>query len=85
MSKKVSSEIGVPSRVRPIVSATTVIKIYNALIQLRFDYFSIVFGMEQATNWAKNCKSSKIVPPELFLKPVMTPDTETSRDKFHWN
>ena len=41
--KKVSSAIGALKRIRPFVSQSTAIKIYNALIQPHLDYCSPVW------------------------------------------
>ena len=43
LCKKVSSGIGALRRVRPFISTTTAVQIYNALIQPHFDYCSSVW------------------------------------------
>ena len=43
ISKKIASAIGALKRVRQFIDTGTVLKIYEALIQLQFDYCSIVW------------------------------------------
>ena len=49
ISKKIASGIGALKRCEPFVSQTTLQSIYNALIQLHFDYCSEVWGHCGAT------------------------------------
>ena len=44
LTKKIASGIGALKRVRPFVPATTLLYIYNFLIQPHFDYCSVVWG-----------------------------------------
>ena len=43
LCRKISSAIGAPRRIRPLISQSTAVQIYNALIQPHFDYCAPVW------------------------------------------
>ena len=43
LCRKISSSIGALSRIRPLISQSTAVQIYNALVQLHFDYCAPVW------------------------------------------
>ena len=59
ISKKISSAIGALKRIRPFISESTALQIYQALILPHFDYCSPV-GMNLALPSVTNSRNSKI-------------------------
>ena len=44
LCKKIASAIGAIKRVKPFVPQSTLLNIYNSLVQPHFDYYSLVWG-----------------------------------------
>ena len=70
LCRKISSAIGALRRIRSLISQSTAVQIYNALIQPHFDYCA-PFGMDCVPIYVRNCKNCKTGQLGLFCKPNM--------------
>ena len=70
--KNVSSSIGALNRIRPFVSQSTAVKIYNALIQPHLDYYSPVwdgFSNQLIDNLQKiQNRAARVIAPTYSSK-----------------
>jgi hypothetical protein len=71
ISKKVGAGISGLRRIREFVPLSTLLTIYNSLIQPLFDYCDVVRDSLPAASAIAFYKSCKIVPLELLLIKVM--------------
>ena len=59
VSKKVSSGISIMRKVKPFIPISSLLNIYQSIVEPYFDYCSIV-GMALVTTWLINSKNCKI-------------------------
>ena len=71
LCRKISSAIGALKRIRSLISQSTAVQIYNALIQSHFDTCAPVWdGLSSYLIYVRNNKNCKTEQLGLFCKPT---------------
>ena len=72
LCKKIASAIGAIKRVKPFVPQSTLLNIYNSLVQSHFDYCCLVWGNCGKTSSRTSFKNCRTVLHEWLLHRAMT-------------